>query len=78
MGVDGMYAGMILEIVKGTGQGYRGVIGAYEASSRTASMLDPPKLLAMVDETTVYSVVPGAPFTSRNHLESCHGPNDIG
>ena len=77
-GVDGMYVGMVLSITKGEGKGYRGVIGSYDASTRTAYHLDPPQLLAMPDENTVYSVTPGAPFTARNHLESCQRPTDVG
>jgi len=73
-----MYVGMVLSITKGEGKGYRGVIGSYDASTRTAYHLDPPQLLAMPDENTVYSVTPGAPFTARNHLESCQRPTDVG
>ena len=77
MGTDNLYAGMLFRIRSGPGAGYEGIIGSYNAATRTASDFDPPALPAAPTADSVWQILPSAPFTSRNSLASCSRPNDV-
>ena len=77
VGTDNLYAGMLFRIRSGPGAGYEGIIGSYNAATRTASDFDPPALPAAPTADSVWQILPSAPFTARNSLASCSRPNDV-
>lgn len=77
-GSDDLYVGMLLRIRSGPGAGYQGIIGSYDAATRTASDFDPPTLPATPTAASTWQIIPEAPFTSRNTRASCSLPNDVG
>ena len=77
VGTDNLYAGMLFRIRSGPGAGYEGIIGSYNAATRTASDFEPPALPAAPTADSVWQILPSAPFTARNSLASCSRPNDV-
>jgi hypothetical protein len=77
IGTDNLYAGMLFRIRSGPGAGYEGIIGSYNAATRTVSDLDPLALPDAPTADSVWQILPSAPFTARNSLASCSLPNDV-
>lgn len=76
-GTDQLYVGLRLHIRRGPAAGYSGIILQYDAATQTVTSLDPPTLPAIPTYDSVFELEAASPHSSRNHLSSCHLPNDV-